>query len=236
MNPQPTPEQARAVLNYGRANGRAWKAQLLLAWERGWDAREEDAALLRQVRNNLGPRWLTRVTIKQLEGFARPVTTLARNSGPLGINPDTIRERAAVDAQGWKSRRTDTVLPSERVIKNHFDLSRDTKRLGHVSPDRQEAAFQIYRGAFLDVAAIKNRWPEKRYQPDPDLGAWRAVGDYSIRLEHSEVYSYYRVVIRRADIEMGIDDGGYVNREVAGAAYHAAFKTLSAIARLRRAA
>ena len=235
MNPHPTPEQARAVLNYALAQGRGWKTKLLLAWERGWDAREEDGALLRQVRNGPGPRWLTRVTTKQLESLARPVTTLARNGGPLGINPDTIRERAAVDARGWRIRHTEIVLsaslPSDRVIRNHFGLSRDTKRLGHITADRQEEAFGIYREAF--VAALT---PKTTYQPDSDLGEWRIVGRYSIRLEHSEIYSYYRVVIRRAETEIGIEDGdGYTDRESAGAAYHAAFKTLSAIERLERA-
>lgn len=53
--PQPTPEQERALQEYADEVGRCWKAALHTAWCIGSD---EDKPLLRQVRNQLGPKWL----------------------------------------------------------------------------------------------------------------------------------------------------------------------------------
>jgi hypothetical protein len=54
-----TPEQEAAVVAFARRHGRYWKRELNNAWLNGSDAREPDGHLLRQVRNQQGPRWLT---------------------------------------------------------------------------------------------------------------------------------------------------------------------------------
>lgn len=53
-------EQAHALAAFRRAHGRCWKAALIDLWTTGRDERLPDGALLRQVRNNQGPRWLKR--------------------------------------------------------------------------------------------------------------------------------------------------------------------------------
>ena len=53
-----TPEQRAAVDAYAAKYGRFWKQKLLLAWQTGRDTAEPNGHLLRQVRNQAGPRWL----------------------------------------------------------------------------------------------------------------------------------------------------------------------------------
>lgn len=67
MSTLPTAEQARALLDFAARNGRSWRMKLNDAWATGRDAEWPDGALLRQVRNNLGPSWLMRVTVAKLE-------------------------------------------------------------------------------------------------------------------------------------------------------------------------
>lgn len=56
--PSPTPEQLEALKYYARVHGRYWKSSLSAAWASGQDVNERDGALLRQIRNTLGPSWL----------------------------------------------------------------------------------------------------------------------------------------------------------------------------------
>lgn len=65
----PTPEQLAAVQAFRAKHGRTWRADLLAAWLNGRDASEPDGHLLRQVRNQLGPRWLASAVIPK-EGQA----------------------------------------------------------------------------------------------------------------------------------------------------------------------
>lgn len=53
---QPTLEQLRALQRIANRSGRLWKAHLIRVWQQ--DSIGPDAALLRQVRNELGPAWL----------------------------------------------------------------------------------------------------------------------------------------------------------------------------------
>ena len=54
----PNPEQLAALQRFATANGRSWKSALSNAWTTGADEQEPDAHLLRQVRNQFGPKWL----------------------------------------------------------------------------------------------------------------------------------------------------------------------------------
>lgn len=56
---QPTKEQLEALKRFATAHGRSWKQRLSTAWTTGRDERLRDGALLRQVRNQLGPEWLS---------------------------------------------------------------------------------------------------------------------------------------------------------------------------------
>lgn len=63
MKLQPTPEQLSRLQSFAQAHGRYWKRELSDMWQDGRDAREQDGHLLRQVRNQLGPRWLAAFTL-----------------------------------------------------------------------------------------------------------------------------------------------------------------------------
>ncbi len=55
---KPTPEQLERLRSFATAYGINWKRALTDAWLAGLDERMQDGHLLRQVRNQLGPRWL----------------------------------------------------------------------------------------------------------------------------------------------------------------------------------
>ena len=57
---KPTTEQLAAVQAYATKYGEGWKRQLVLAWNQGTDVREPQGHLLRQVRNQFGPTWLSK--------------------------------------------------------------------------------------------------------------------------------------------------------------------------------
>jgi hypothetical protein len=58
MSEQPTDEQLEAIKAFAKKHGPHWKADLGAAWANGKDTNEPNGHLLRQVRNNFGPRWL----------------------------------------------------------------------------------------------------------------------------------------------------------------------------------
>ena len=60
-----TPAQADAITRFASQHGRRWKATLNHAWATGLDERHVDGALLRQIRNQRGPSWLARLTLKE---------------------------------------------------------------------------------------------------------------------------------------------------------------------------
>lgn len=59
MTQQPTTEQWEALKAYAAEHGRTWKYQLWQEWQEG-----TDSGLLRQVRNQFGPRWLRLVKME----------------------------------------------------------------------------------------------------------------------------------------------------------------------------
>jgi len=63
-----TGEQERVLADFRRAQGRRWKAALNELWVSGRDVLRPDGAVLRGIRNTLGPRWLQRYR----PGAARP--------------------------------------------------------------------------------------------------------------------------------------------------------------------
>lgn len=60
MTTQPNEEQLNAICAFADKYGTNWRTELLSAWIYGTDAREPNGHLLRQVRNQFGPRWLER--------------------------------------------------------------------------------------------------------------------------------------------------------------------------------
>jgi len=65
----PDMEQRAAVRRFARKQGGRWKAELHICWMNAAypDAPEADKPLLQQVRNQFGPLWLEKVTLKDLE-------------------------------------------------------------------------------------------------------------------------------------------------------------------------
>jgi hypothetical protein len=57
---EPTPEQLEALRQFADRVGHGWKATLNEFWWTGTDANLPDGHLLRQVRNQGGPRWLAK--------------------------------------------------------------------------------------------------------------------------------------------------------------------------------
>jgi len=63
---EPTVEQWEALKAYAAEHGRTWKAQLRNEWMNACQGIGDldQQALLQQVRNTFGPRWLMLVDIK----------------------------------------------------------------------------------------------------------------------------------------------------------------------------
>jgi hypothetical protein len=59
MRNVPTPIQYQALIDYAAANGFYWKHKLSTAWMNG-----TDTPLLRQIRNEFGPGWLTKFKLR----------------------------------------------------------------------------------------------------------------------------------------------------------------------------
>lgn len=58
-NDELTPEQLAALREYAAQHGRYWKNKLRSDWALG-----RDTQLLRQIRNQFGPTWLTKFKFK----------------------------------------------------------------------------------------------------------------------------------------------------------------------------
>jgi len=59
--PTPTAEQIAAVKTFAAKHGRNWKMALRFAWSTGhypFPSIAPEPALLQQLRNDFGPRWL----------------------------------------------------------------------------------------------------------------------------------------------------------------------------------
>lgn len=55
-------EQMGRLRAYAEAKGHEWKYELNIEWMRGHDAELPDGHLLRQIRNQFGPLWLSQFT------------------------------------------------------------------------------------------------------------------------------------------------------------------------------
>ena len=61
VKPTPTADQLAAVKAFAGKYGRNWKAALRFSWETGnypFAPMANESALLQQLRNQFGPRWL----------------------------------------------------------------------------------------------------------------------------------------------------------------------------------
>lgn len=58
-----TQEQQEALQRFSDQHGRHWKSQLVALWAKGKDDSHQDGALLRQLRNTLGPTGLHRLRL-----------------------------------------------------------------------------------------------------------------------------------------------------------------------------
>jgi hypothetical protein len=63
---KPTPEQAQAIREWAAQTGRTWKSALREAWMTGDYGAFEKSNLLQQLRNQFGPTWLTRFSLKSI--------------------------------------------------------------------------------------------------------------------------------------------------------------------------
>lgn len=61
---QPTAGQLEALKRFAVRHGRTWKSKLVNVWLSGRDESIPDAALLRQVRNQLGLQWLRMASLE----------------------------------------------------------------------------------------------------------------------------------------------------------------------------
>lgn len=62
-----TKQHIEALRAFAQQHGKDWKRELLDQWMAGTDAAlNKDGHLLRQVRNNLGPKWLLGVDLSSL--------------------------------------------------------------------------------------------------------------------------------------------------------------------------
>lgn len=56
-----SPEQRAWLLGFKEANGRTWKDKLMTHWMNGTDDSLNESWFARQIRNNFGPTWLTKM-------------------------------------------------------------------------------------------------------------------------------------------------------------------------------
>jgi len=71
-----TVEQLAALRRFSETYGYNWKARLKSFWASGKDDTLPDGALLRQIRNELGPKWLSRFSLSNpvVQSEAEPTT------------------------------------------------------------------------------------------------------------------------------------------------------------------
>lgn len=74
---QLTIKQARCLKAFAQRMGHQWKSRLRNTWcrDQPWgttEAAREEHALLRQIRNDLGPNWLNKVKMDEIQRAAQP--------------------------------------------------------------------------------------------------------------------------------------------------------------------
>lgn len=60
-----TPAQQERLLEFARVSGPCWKSKLKSLWATGRDERCRDGGLLRQIRNEKGPAWLSNLKLRE---------------------------------------------------------------------------------------------------------------------------------------------------------------------------
>lgn len=55
------PDQRARLIEFRDTHGRHWKQELNDMWQNGRDANERNGHLLRQIRNQRGPTWLSKL-------------------------------------------------------------------------------------------------------------------------------------------------------------------------------
>lgn len=71
MSNRLTPEQAAALVTFAEREGPQWKTKLHMNWMMAaYPDDPKTGHLLQQVRNQLGPEWLERVTLPQIKLIA----------------------------------------------------------------------------------------------------------------------------------------------------------------------
>lgn len=68
MNPELSQEQLQALQGFAARHGAGWKTILLYAWAGGTDTQHIDGHLLRQIRNQFGPKWLKGFVLHSISG------------------------------------------------------------------------------------------------------------------------------------------------------------------------
>lgn len=95
--------QARAIYSFAQRAGHQWRSKLRNLWINDRIQRtpelKEEAALLQQVRNDLGPHWLDKIKLEDVKRWAFPPLEDKRTAkhGPTF---------ATLHAPGFKSEHT----------------------------------------------------------------------------------------------------------------------------------
>ena len=71
---KPNKQQARALVEFADRAGRQWKSKLRNHWcaDRYMAGKQDEHALLRQVRNEAEPTWLHKVKLEDIKRLANP--------------------------------------------------------------------------------------------------------------------------------------------------------------------
>ena len=71
---KPNKQQARALVEFATRAGHQWKSKLRNHWcaDRYMAGKQEEFALLRQVRNEAEPSWLHKVKLEDIKRLANP--------------------------------------------------------------------------------------------------------------------------------------------------------------------
>jgi hypothetical protein len=158
----PTHEQACAVLRFATTNGKAWKRALEEHWLNECSAHRlnaNDAALLRQVRNQCGPTWLNGVTLPALEAqctktFLDLAEILARKAYGLTLDDLGIEEGGVLES----------ILNGESVLDLVNDPAQDSD-LGRIDksdygvPSTAELNQEDLAAALEELNALKEVQP-----------------------------------------------------------------------------
>ncbi len=105
MTKQPTRDQLRALVAFAKENGRTWKSQLNQEWMNGCVYNTD----LIHVRNQFGPSWLVRFSLKDAERELN--TPKCGQCQMLNINGLNCHETGCINSKKiWVPDRQEWVL------------------------------------------------------------------------------------------------------------------------------